>query len=554
MSEPYADYAQAYYEAGFAPIPARGKHAIVRKRHGRESPWVTDAELAKWVVRYPQANIAARLPRDVIAIDVDAYDGKRGGETLDALEAELGTLPETALSTSRAEDDAVSGIRLFRLPEKYWSVLWPGNAGADIQINWMGNRYMIAWPSIHPDTGHEYEWFWEENGEWIPLDGIPDLAQLPEFPEEWAENFARPYSEQVEGDVPDTAAWLKENGSGEMCAQISHVVEQTLENMPGGAHDSARDGIYGIMKDCVAGHTGAWKAASAIMRAFLAEMPSRSVARRREARAEWRRHIEGAIRKAQGSLDSLDGQGIPTVDPCAELEGIADAHPLRQVESICADDVEEREIVWLQKPLLAFGSLAIIDGDPGEGKSLITASAVANATRGLDVLPYGECFGEPINCGMIGGEDDLNSVVVARLRAAGYERSRRVFFMGLKRRKGKLELLTFPHGTERVRSFILQNDLGLLVIDPITSFLGEEVKSFVDASVRAALAPLAEVARDTDCCIVLIRHLNKNGKMQAMYRGGGSIAFSALARSGLITGKLPDGSGMGIAQVKSSHA
>jgi hypothetical protein len=39
---------------------------------------------------------------------------------------------------------------------------------------------------------------------------------------------------------------------------------------------------------------------------------------------------------------------------------------------------------------------------------------------------------------------------------------------------------------------------------------------------------------------VLVRHLNKDSSLKAEYRGGGSIAFSAAARSVLIAERHPE--------------
>jgi hypothetical protein len=232
-----------------------------------------------------------------------------------------------------------------------------------------------------------------------------------------------------------------------------------------------------------------------------------------------------------------------------------EASPIRDAGDLIlwADDVEEVELQWAQKPLFPFGSLVIIDGDPSQGKTLLTQTIVANATNGIPLMPFGEHCGREIRCGMIGAEDEL-SIVVSRLRAAGWQRGNRsVAFHKLKKRRGKIEQLIFPDGIERIRAFITSGNLELVVVDPITAFLGEDVKSHVDASVRTALAPLVQVANDTGCCIILIRHLNKQNPMKAIYRGGGSIAFSAIARSGLITGQLDNGR-FGIAQVKCNYA
>jgi hypothetical protein len=244
------------------------------------------------------------------------------------------------------------------------------------------------------------------------------------------------------------------------------------------------------------------------------------------------------------------------------LSSIDDTEPIVRggIKSMSADDYNELDIEWLNRPFFPFGYLVMVDGDPGQGKSLITTSVVANAASGKPVLPIGESqISDPIHCGMIGAEDDIEESVIGRLRAAGYVRNRHIWFMKLKRKKGKkgkkndIEVLTFPDGIERVREFIVVNRLRLLVIDPVSAFIGENIQTHNDASVRRALGPLVDVAKMTGCCIILVRHLNKSGQMKAMYRGSGSIAFSGIARSGLITGELPNGD-FGIAQVKCSYA
>jgi hypothetical protein len=226
-------------------------------------------------------------------------------------------------------------------------------------------------------------------------------------------------------------------------------------------------------------------------------------------------------------------------------------------EYISADEIDEERVEWLNHPFLPFGCLVIIDGDPGQGKSVITAGMVARAALGKPALPFGHAMcSEPIACGMIGAEDDIGQAVIGRLRAAGYEKgSRNIWFMKLRRDEhGKIEILTFPHGTERVRAFITANDLKLLIIDPISAFLGDDIHTHNESSVRTALGPIVEIARETGCCIVLVRHLNKDSSKNAMYRGTGSIAFSAIARSGIITGVCPDDNSFALAQVKCSYA
>ncbi len=553
---PYADYAGQYFKAGFFPIPAKGKRVIKNQHHGRDKPLVTADEVGKWSRLHADANVALRLPRDVIGIDVDAYGSKPGEETLHRLERDLGSLPGTLMSTSR--DDWVSGIRLFRLPDRYWSVIWPGKAGPGIDIIWHGNRYMISWPSVHPDTGLMYQWYDQNDDGMLDLVSVvPDLSDdwLPNLPKDWCDFFARNDTGDAVADVASPADWIKRHGTGDLCEQMRRNLANALDGMAGNAHDSCRDGTLAIAKDTAEGHTGGSMALDELYVAFQDEMGHRSHDRRTGARSEWARHLRGAVMRAAAILERAGG--VRGADPCLDLADLGSVRPHRTSKSVLwADDVEETQLRWLQKPLFAFGTINILDGDPGQGKSLQTQTMVANATNGLPLVPFGDHCGYEVRCGIIGAEDDLNTVVVGRLRAAGWERgNQNVAFYRLHSKRGKIQQLTFPESSEPLRSWIMTAGLEFVVVDPITSFLGEEIKSHNDASVRMALGPLGEIARDTGCCILLVRHLNK-GDAKAMYRGGGSIAFSAIARSVMVTGFLPDSDDgrCAIAQVKCNNA
>jgi hypothetical protein len=58
--------------------------------------------------------------------------------------------------------------------------------------------------------------------------------------------------------------------------------------------------------------------------------------------------------------------------------------------------------------------------------------------------------------------------------------------------------------------------------------------------VRQILDPLAKLAEKHQCCIVLIRHLNKGVGGKAIYRGSMSVDFTAAVRSELLAGHHPD--------------
>jgi hypothetical protein len=154
MPNPYAAMALDYFDAGSGyPLPLggpKGKTPLVRGWHG-DNPFPEREQIEEWVRRYPNANIGLRLPKHVIGIDVDCYDGKPGAATI-AEHVELwGELPPTWVSTSRTDG---SGIRLYRVPE---GLAWPGELGAGVEIIHWANRFVVAAPSIH-HTGRVYRW------------------------------------------------------------------------------------------------------------------------------------------------------------------------------------------------------------------------------------------------------------------------------------------------------------------------------------------------------------------------------------------------------------
>jgi hypothetical protein len=177
--------------------------------HGKPDP--SGADIQAWTDG-PEAayNIGLRLPPGVIGLDVDAYPGKRGEESLAKLISAFGELPPTWITTART--DGVSGIRLFRVPLQLdgREINWPGEAGKHIEIIQHGHRYAVVWPSINPEAaGAEYRWRF--NGEWLdePDRAVPTPDQLPWLPEAWVRGLMLPYARTDKATLgsADLAAW-----------------------------------------------------------------------------------------------------------------------------------------------------------------------------------------------------------------------------------------------------------------------------------------------------------------------------------------------------------
>ena len=204
-------------------------------------------------------------------------------------------------------------------------------------------------------------------------------------------------------------------------------------------------------------------------------------------------------------------------------------------------------LTWLWPGFLADGNVAILDGDPGLGKSLITLDLAARLTTGQP-FPDGAASPGPASVLLLCMEDS-DAVVQERLRGMGADLSR-VFLWP--RDQGWPRI---PSDCPRLEAALAERDIKLVIIDPIVAFLDRSVQIASDAGVRQALNALARIAAARHCVILLLRHLNKRLGAPALYRGGGSIAFVAACRLAWLAAHDPRAEGRFVlAQQKNNYA
>jgi hypothetical protein len=194
-------------------------------------------------------------------------------------------------------------------------------------------------------------------------------------------------------------------------------------------------------------------------------------------------------------------------------------------------DIKPERVEWLWSRRIPKGKVTILDGDPGKGKSTILYDLAARITVGSP-LPDGESV-EPGGTLIVSAEDGAADTIVPRFLAAGGDPKRA-------RILGSEEPFIIPDDLDRLERAIRQLGATFVVIDPVMSFLSDDVNSNRDQDVRRALQPLVDMARRTGPAIVLCRHLNKSTGGQAIYRGQGSIGFIGIVRSGLMVGEHPE--------------
>jgi len=202
---------------------------------------------------------------------------------------------------------------------------------------------------------------------------------------------------------------------------------------------------------------------------------------------------------------------------------------------VCLADIEPLEVQWLWRDRLPAGMVAVLDGPPGIGKSTVVADIAAHISTGRP-LPGETGPREPANVLLVGCEDSAAHTVRPRLDAAGAD-VRRVHL--LEEIDGRM--IKLPDDVGRLEEIVREKGASLVVIDPLSAYIGQ-VDLHRDNEVRAALAPLAGLAQRTNAVVLLVRHLRKSGGTDAIGRGLGSIAISAVARTVMILLKDPDDS------------
>lgn len=213
-----------------------------------------------------------------------------------------------------------------------------------------------------------------------------------------------------------------------------------------------------------------------------------------------------------------------------EAEAMIGADQLVQLDSVCLADVQPEKVDWLWQGRIPYGKLTIIEGHPGVGKSHLTIEIAARVSRGDAVGPDGETI-PPGNVALLTAEDGVADTVRPRADAANGN----VFMIHV------LDgLPSLPADIPALREYVERMDIRLLIIDPLAAYLGGKVDSWKDHDVRRALAPLAKMAEDTHCAVIVVRHLTKASNGAAITAGGGSIGIIGQARCAMLVAADPE--------------
>lgn len=160
--------ALAYAERGWPVLPLRGKRPATQ--HGVHDASTNTEVIIKRFAKNPNVGIQTGQASGLVVIDIDPRNG--GDATLDELIECYGPLPETLT--------AETGGGGFHLVYRYPGGRLKGKLGAGIDVKSNGG-YIVAPPSVHPDTGKPY--IWRQRGNIVPMpDWMLEILQTPISP------------------------------------------------------------------------------------------------------------------------------------------------------------------------------------------------------------------------------------------------------------------------------------------------------------------------------------------------------------------------------------
>ncbi len=229
---------------------------------------------------------------------------------------------------------------------------------------------------------------------------------------------------------------------------------------------------------------------------------------------------------AEADDTEAKAEGTPTSD-------LIDA----TMKVVCLSSVKPRAIDWAWPGRFARGKLAVIAGNPDDGKSAFTLGMSANVTT-AGPWPNGEGNAPLGSVILLSAEDEPDDTIRPRFAAAGGDADKVYLLQAIKeedRRRRMIErTVNLGRDVAKIEQLCEQvGDVALIVIDPLNAYMGRhtEVNTWMDADIRSVLAPLAAMAARVNAVVLLVCHNAKGARESAMMKVMGTIATVAASRS-----------------------
>lgn len=225
---------------------------------------------------------------------------------------------------------------------------------------------------------------------------------------------------------------------------------------------------------------------------------------------------------------TLEQLVLTPLDPVELEQPTDDTDPAtRRITLTKASTIRVRRVRWLWEGRIAHGTLALLAGREGIGKSTIGYDLAARVTKGtLD----GENYSHPHAVLIAATEDSWEHTIVPRLIAASANLDL-VYRIEVETYDHLRLTLSLPRDYDQVEQAAKETEAALLILDPLMSTIDAKLDTHRDREVRQALEPLVAVADRARMSVIGLIHHNKSGATDALNLVMASKAFTAVARS-----------------------
>lgn len=223
------------------------------------------------------------------------------------------------------------------------------------------------------------------------------------------------------------------------------------------------------------------------------------------------------------------GHGVKAVPDAAEpaAEPSDEDIPLRRLRVVSAATLKMRPALWLWTNRVPSGAITLLTGREGIGKSTTSYDLISQITQGK--LP-GSHYGTPKGVGIVATEDAWEEVILPRLVAAGTDVARVFQFEAVNPLDESIPL-SVPADLGNLAAVCAENDVALIVLDPLMSVIPSGIDTHKDRDVRTALDPLAKFCASSGVAVLGLIHVNKSTGTDPLNSVMASRAFTAVARS-----------------------
>ena len=206
-------------------------------------------------------------------------------------------------------------------------------------------------------------------------------------------------------------------------------------------------------------------------------------------------------------------------------------------DTIYLADLQPQPVEWLWEHRLAAGTLAMLSGEPGSGKTWVALAIAAALTCSRDPFT-GEKL-KPATVLYASAEHSAAQVIQPRFAGLHGDPARLVILRRAESASSMFSPESSPDSALRdVETALQKSQAHLVILDPWDGLW--EVDLDRASQTRPLLDRLARLAELHRCCILLIRHLAKPAAGRPVHGGRASMDCSAAFRTEFLVGSSPD--------------